>query len=407
MTTTLAPDARRNVALFSAPGDQAVKPKFRFEKKSPTEGSPEVDVLIVEDLPVFRSGTFRDSMGYQHTWEDIHMDQMVAHFDLLKNRQILPDVPVRAGHPSFLTNALHEVIGYHSSLRSERRTNPVDGKEYLYLLGTFEVSDPGAIDKISRGLWRNVSSEVGSWLSNDEAEFWPVYQGVAYVDFSAVEGLRQFNSHNGVGQRFSLMLDDEKEAPVAGEDEKQTGGSTQGGPANQGNGQTGTANHGQQTPPPFQFSIGGRTTTDFAAVQSYINTLETAAHETKQNGRKNFIKSLAEGAAPKILATQIEGIEGYALNLDEAGWEAFQKSWEVAAPNAALAQHSGSNGSGQTGTPAPPDGTPEARALTEVDTLEGIVKQHRMGKMPEPALQATASYKKLKQLKPDSPVLAG
>lgn len=399
--TELAPDARRNVALFTVGDSISIKPKFRFEKRKLADAQVETDILVVEDLPVFRSGTFRDSMGFQHTWEDIHMDQMVAHFDLLKNRGILADVPTRAGHPGFLANALHEVIGYHTALRTEKRTNQVDGEEYLYLLATFEVLDPGAIDKISRGLWRNVSSEVGSWVTNNETEFWPVYQGVAYVDFSAVEGLRQFNNHNGVGQKFSL-LNAEKEAPVSGNDN--TGTQTPPAPTQQPPAQpVAQLDPAAFARASFNFTIGGRQTNDFAAVQAHITNLETAASETRENNRKNFIKGLAEGQAPKILATQIDGIEAFALKLDDAGWEAFSKSWEVAAPTPVMQNH----GVGQTGgnNDQPQGSTAEQAKSQEIADLEGIVKQHRMGKMAEDALKKTASYNKLKALKPDSTIL--
>jgi hypothetical protein len=404
MTTTKLPrDARLNVVLFSA-GNSGVEPKFRFEKRtSSIEGSDEeIKVLIVEDLAVFRSGTFRDSMGYQHNWEGLHIDQMVQHFDLLRSRSIMPDVPVRAGHPGFLTNSLKEVIGNHHSLKSEKRTNPVDGLEYDYLLATFEVTDPGAMDSISRGTWRNVSAEVGGWTSNNETEFWPVYQGVAYVDFSAVEGLRGFSTHNGIGKQFSLMLDsDNKEAPVSGEDTKKnettppSSGET---PPAQSPGDV--AYHGRAN---FTFTIGGQPTNDFAAVQAHIATLEGAADETKSANRKAFIKNLSEGSAPKIMASAIESIESFALKMDDISWAAFQKSYETAPALAAVSQHA--TGQVNQGGSTPIGST--SVGPTDLETAAAIVRQHKISGMSKEKIQLTGSYKKLVAADANHPALAG
>jgi hypothetical protein len=389
----LAPDARRNVALFSLAENQPSKPKFRFEKRKFEGKTEESDVLIIEDLPVFRSGTFRDSMGYQHTWESIHMSQMVAHFDLLRSRGILLDVPTRRGHPSFLTNSLDEVIGYHTGLRVETRTSPVDGEDYEYLLATFEVMDPDAITKISSGLWRNVSAEVGGFLSNNETEFWPVYQGVAYVDIPAVEGLRSFNNHNGVGKTFSLMLDTDKEAPVAGENDKNGTGS--GTPAPQ----VDVAYHTRAS---FTFSIGGKQTNDFAAVQAHITSIEAqnstlvaAQAEAKTANRKAFIKGLAEGPTPKILAAQIPHIEGYALNMDDDSWTAFQKAHEDAPALASVSEH-GNPGGAQNPGGTTPVGQQAPAGPSELETQLEIFLHNKRTGLPAEKLKQLGSYSKLK-----------
>lgn len=395
-TTALAPDARRNVALFSAANSTSVKPTFRFEKRVFEGATEESDVLVVEDLPVFRAGTFRDSMGFQHTWEGIHMSQMVAHFDLLRSRGILIDVPARAGHPGFLTNSLHEVIGYHTALRMETRTNQVDGEDYEYLLATFEVTDPDAIKKISSGTWRNVSAEVGGFISNNETEFWPVYQGVAYVDIPAVEGLKSFNNHNGVGKTFSLMqLDNDKEIPVPDKDDKSTGTGA-GTPAPQ----IDPAYHARAS---FTFSINGQQTNDFAAVQAHITgieaqnaTLVAAQGEAKQANRKSFIKGLAEGDAPKILASQIPSMEVYALGMPDEAWTAFQKAYEDAPALSSVSVHGSAGSKNPTGTTPP--GT--AAKPSELETTLEIFLHNKMSGMAAPKLKQLASYAKLRTASP-------
>lgn len=406
-TTALATAARRNVVLFSAAFADSKK---RIEQRDGINGVKH-DVLVVEDLPVFRSGVFRDSMGFQHTWEPLHIDQMKANYDLLTSRGYMPDIPVRRDHPGFLGNVTGDVIGHHTGLRTETRTNPVDGTEQNYLLATVEVTDPDAIEKISRGTWRNVSAEVGSWLTNNETEFWPAYQGVAYVDFSAVEGLKSFSNHNGVGKQFSLMLDDDKEAPVAGETTQQNGTQATGGtPAVQA--PTDLAYHGRAQ---FQFTVNGKPTNDFTAVQAHITSLEAqnatfsaAQEEAKLANRKSFIKSLAEGPTPRILASQIESIEGYALKLDDDSWTAFTKSYEAMPALPTVSQHANAVSQGNpvnlTGqTPVP---TQTGGADDQVDIWAGTVEMHSRSGMKADDIKQTASYKKLHAAKPDHPVLA-
>lgn len=412
-TAALSLEARRNVALFTFADSISFKPRMRYAKVM-NQAGVEVDSLILEDVPVFRSGTFRDMFGFQHTWEDIHIDQMVSHFNLLRDRGIFRDVPTRKGHGALFGDPIDNIIGYHSSLRAERRTNQVDGQEYLYLLANYEILDPDAIPKIQSTLWRNLSAEVGNFLTNNETEFWPVYQGVAYVDIPAVEGLSQFSKSPGVGQKFSIML--EREAPVSG------------------NASTGTQSQGTPPTPPvpppavppappvqppagpqmdpaafarasFMFTIGGRQTNDFAAVQSHITTLETAAAEARTANRRAFIKGLAEGPTPKIMAPQIEGIESYALNLDDAGWAAFEKSWGVAPGQPHTAQHGAPPANGSVVPASVPQGAQGTNDQVEIQA--GIVRQHRLANMPKETLEKTASFQKLKALDPNHPALVG
>lgn len=387
------------------------EPKMTFAKKAATDTTPAQDVLTVEDLPVFRSGHFYDSNGFEHNWEDLHMEQMVANYNLLVSRRILPDVPVRADHPSFLSSRLASVIGYHTALKTERRKSPADGVEYLYLLATFEVSDPSAIEKISRGLWRNVSAETGGWQSNNATEFWPVYQGVAYVDIPAVEGLSGFSSHQGVGTSFSIMTET-KESPVTSPTNGSVATAAAGGSTVQ-NGNTSPTTPASpavsfQTADPaafarsqFTFTIAGQQTQDFSAVQAHISALETAADEQRQQTRKDFIKGLAEGPTPKILASAIPQIEGYALKMDGDSWKSFVDSWGQAQAVPAVSQHAVSTGN-PTGT-TPVTGATEP---TAADTLAAVLKQHRYSGMHEAEIQKTASYSKLKALDPNHSALS-
>lgn len=394
-TATLPSEARRNVALFTLADTLSFRPKMRFGKSKNPAGE-EVDALIMEDVPVFRSGSFRDSMGFQHTWEAMHMDQMVAHFDMLRNRGIFADVPVRRGHGALFGDPIDGVIGWHTALRHEVRTNQIDGKDYEFLLAAYEILDPDAMTKISSGLWRNLSAEVGPYLTNDEAEFWPVYSGVAYVDIPAVEGLKSFSKNPNVGKTFSIFMPNfEKEAPVGSENDNGQQGTPTTPPAQLDPAQFARAN--------FTFSIDGRQTQDFAAVQAHITTLETAAFEAKKANRSLFIKGLAEGNAPKILAAQIEQISGYALKLDDEGWAAFEASWGVAGSLPHTSEHGKAEET--PGASAPGGNPPASTEPSEEQTLADIVKHHRRGNMPTKALEATESYQRLKALNPQNKAL--
>lgn len=423
MTTTLTPQARRNVVLFSGNEFGGVRGVKKY-KKAKEDGTR---VLVFEGVPVFRSGTFRDSMGFQHTWESIHMSQMVAHFNLLGEQGIFNDVPVRRGHGGFLGDPIDTLIGYHTGLSIEKRTSPVDDKDYTYLLANFEILDPDAQDKTESGLWRNRSSEVGSFVTNDEAEFWPVYQGFAYVDIPAVEGLNFEKA--GVGTKFALMSENQEEAPVA-ENQGGTGsGQTEATPqgTNQPNaGQTSTEqpndqpNSGAQTTPPADdeekapgtqtteqqtgtqnpanseqhgkggFRVFGKSVTDPTAVQAHIDTLEKFQGEARSAGRKSFVASLVSDK--KITAPQEEGYNTLALGMSDEQFSQFKGVWEAAPKLPILESHAG-------GT-INHDGTDEPDAKQDrIDILEGTVKHHRQSGMSDEKIKELPSYQELQALK--------
>lgn len=404
MTATLAPEARRNVELFFGSNFQTeFKPKMTFGK-SKNDAGAEVDALFLTDVPVFRSGTFRDSVGFLHTWESIHMDQMVAHFDMLKNRKILEDIPVRKGHGSFLTDPMDSLIGWHTALRTKEMKNPSDQQDYIYILADYTILDPEAMQKIPSGLWKNRSAEVGSYVTNSEAEFWPCYLGFAYVDFSAVEGLNAFSQSPDLGTKFSLMFEDEKEAPVAGTT------TTEGQPAQVTTPVSAAPVIPVPTPPvtpltaapvvappalhagqvaPATFSINGQATSDFAAVQTHISTLELFQRETRESGRKDFIKSLA--ATSKISAAQIPSLEKFALGLSDEQWTEYSASWDAAPTNSTLGLHAGS---GQV------QNHPANAVLDDQITIaEGVIKQFRSSGKTQAQIEKMDVFTRLNDLR--------
>lgn len=360
-------------------------PKFNYKKNEAG-----VSVLVVQDVAVFRSGTFADSMGFVTSWESIHIDQFVAHFEMLKNRNIFADVPVRDGHPGFLISGQEgngKVVGYHTSLRAEERISLHDGNPYTYLIAEYEILDPEAQEKIGSGLWRSLSAEVGRYVTNDGAEFWPVYWGVAYVDIPAVEGLKGFSKN---GTRYII--------------EEESVGNT-----------TNTANlvpelpappsppatEGAHSAPvqPFVFRIGGDETSDFAAVQSYVTGLEAEAEglrqfrtETIEAGRASFVDSLA--ASGRILASQVPGLNDFARTLSDEQFTAWRGSMELAPPSPVLANYTSSGD-----TEPPVTGAVDA-ATVRSDTLRSVIKQHQRAGLPSDKIKATNSYKELIALDP-------
>lgn len=444
MTTSLATAARRNAVLFSVGDITGTAPKMSrrlYKKADNTTGS----ALVLSDVAVFRSGTFRDSMGFQHNWESIHMDQMVAHFDMLRARQIFSDIPVRDGHPGFLLSGIEgngKTVGWHTGLRAEQRTNPSDGKEYTYLLAEYEVLDEDAIKKIESGLWRNRSSEIGSYITNDEAEFWPVYQGFAYVDIPAVEGLNGFAKSNpGLGTTFSLMIESEEETPVGAPTKKHS--APEGveaeaeveAPAAQTEPdevvepevvvaevevhEDGTvtvtdleddededddedepaaeevdepqASH-SKTGPVGTFRINGQSTTDFASVQQHIDALEGFAKETTDANRKAFVSGLV--VDKKITGAQQATLEEFALGLSTEQYGKWCESYGLAPQLGLLSLHAAGSSNHDAGGGEP------STSEVELETAREIVASHKRAGMPMEQIEATKSFLKLKQNDP-------
>lgn len=376
--------------------------------------------LVVEKMAVFKAGTFKDSMGTQMTWEPEHLMQMVFNFDLLKSRGILPNVPVRDGHPSIFGGG-GNVIGYIDSLEYDQNSGR--------LLATYEVTEPDAVGKLSRGTYRARSSEIGMYETNDEALYWPVFMGFAFVDIPAVEGLYSKTKTDGAvvlvieedsvatkknaehsGGNVAVLEDGtqvvdltqtdpeapaaevtEPEAPAAEATEPEAPAAEVTDPAEpeapaaeadepEVNGAAFSAPAGA-----FTFTVGGQPTTDFAAVQRHITALEEFAKETKEENRKAFVASLA--SSNKITQPQVETLTALALSLDNTQYEAFRASYESAPTVPLLAAHS----SGVTN----PDGDSDAAAAEERSILEERVRLHRQAGMTDEQIARTPSAQRL------------
>ena len=366
-------------------------PKMEF-KKDETSGT---QVLVISDVPVFRTGTFRDSMGFQTTWEPLHIDQMVSHFEILRNRRLFEDVPVRDGHEAFFVSAggSHAdgaVIGYHTNLRAEVRTSLHDGKEYTYLIADLEIIDPKAQEAIRTGLWRNLSAEVGPYITNDEAEFWPVYSGVAYVDRPAVEGLKAFSKEASDTHLFmeeGSMTNSTITVPAV--------------PATPALPEA-KAGAGDQEfkAPAFVFTIAGKETSDFAAVQAHIKGLEEqnevyriASEEQETNARTEFVNHLSQ--SNRILASSIDSTLEFAKSLSAEQFSAWKSTMEQTPAVPVLGVYS----AGEPNAPTPTGGA--GAGSTEADTLRAVIREHQRAHMPAETIKGTKTYKSLKALDPN------
>jgi hypothetical protein len=374
--TALLSDQRRKIEFCRELG-----PAARTYEKPSSKG--EGTSLVIEAKPIFRSGSFSDSEGFEHEWEVIHLSQMTDHFSLLSSRGVFEDIPIRKGHPDRgglfggeSRNRMDELVGYITGVRTELRKNPTDGVEYTYLLADLEIIEESAKKNVSSGLWRNMSAEIGPYITNNNAEYWPCLMGVAYVDIPAVEGLK---NHARSSQSFSLITEEE--------------GMTQSSLPNNPNPPVPEAKQ-------VSFSINGAATTDFAVIQKHITDLEREnttlrqfRKEAEETGRENFVNSCI--AENKIPASQKDAYISYAKGIDAptfASWKALMDS----TPAMSITGAQGAGFSQQTpGATAEPDAKAE-----RISDLKGMISTHSMNNTPVEKIKEMPSYKELIGLDP-------
>lgn len=130
-----------------------------------------------------------------------------------------------------------------------------------------------------------------------------------------------------------------------------------------------------------------------APVAQHISTLENFRTETVKNGRKNFVASLAAGPKPKILASQIEKLEAFALSLSPEQFEDWKTSWDAAPGQAMLGNHSGgtSNENGDADSNL-------AKLKDELEINKEIVASHKRANMPQAQIEKTPSFQRMQEL---------
>lgn len=337
---------------------------------------------VYSGVPVFRSGTFRDSMGEQNTWEKLHMNQMMDNYNHLINNKVLSGIPVRDGHKSWVsknTPGNGKVVGWHTDMAVKDMSSPLDGKDYTYLLTDYALTEPYAQAAAENGTFRNRSAEIGSYVTNAESEHWPVYLGFAFVDFPAVEGLN-FSAYAGDRPKFYAWVGwDNRGANV---DPTQTGGNGLPFPTNMlpGGQPAGVSANSSS------FTIGGQQVTDPAQVQAYITRLETFETETRNAARSAFVNSLI--STNRVPVTQRDQMIAFASTLNGEQYGAWMLQWTGAGSIPLLGQHASGvtnpTNAGQTG--------PVDQAIADA---EAIVKMHELNGMALDTLKGLGSYQKL------------
>lgn len=392
MTTATLP--AKSCRFISPQGGFGVEP-VHYKKDS--------GVYVVEREAVFRSGSFRDSWGDLMTWEDLHIKQMVENFDYLRSKGVFAEVPVRDGHPGFLIHGIEgngRVVGWHTGVTAEKVKSKIDGVEYDYLFASYEITEPDAVEKYKRGTWRNRSSEIMRYVTNDEAEFFPVYGGFAFVDIPAVEGLN-FGRDSGAAPdgsgrvRYFVMSDKEINvtSPAPGNPAQPSQ------PAQPAPTQPAPAPTAAPTQPaaPHMFTINGQATSDYAAVQRHIATLEGAAAEARNTARADFVNGLVQANIILGGEQNVASMTAFAQSLSDEQFEQWKAGFQVMPRAAVLGQHAApaANHHGFNGAPQVVQTSFGAVSADDIEVAKGIVRAHRSNNMPLDKLKATASYRTL------------
>lgn len=335
---------------------------------------------FVKGVRIFKAGTFRDSMGVQDTWTTEHLVAIVAHFNMFRDNGLFAQVPVRRDH----SMSIDKVIGYFQDAR-------VEGS---FLVADLEITEPDAMDKFGRGTFRNRSSEIGFYRTNNEELYWPVLLGVAFVDIPAVEGLDFGKNAEGKPDKIFTYVSQNSLEESAVADQPSP---TQQPPAP------------AAAPAPHQFTVAGKAVTDVAQVQEYINGLEAAAavsatevttlrkfrDETMAEGRKAFCDQLATDG--KILAAMLPGLIPLAQGMNDEQFAQFKESYDKMEKLSLLSTHAGAtNADGTSGGGVP---VSQASTPTEIETAEEIIAMWRRQGKDDKFIENTKVFKSLAALR--------
>lgn len=142
------------------------------------------------------------------------------------------------------------------------------------------------------------------------------------------------------------------------------------------------------------FMVNEVEVTDMSAVQAHITALETFRKDTIEDGRKNFVKQLADDG--KILASDesLTANENFALSLSNEQFAAWKASMSAAPKSNMFQQHGVTPGDKN----APANGGSADETANRIVVLKEIVQSHRDSGMPEDVLQTKDSFKELQQL---------
>ena len=376
--STLAPERQ---ILFSneAMGLGLNEPTMRWFERG---GSNVLEI----DHAVFRSGTFRDSMGEQATWSAEELNLFVQNFNLLLANGILSRIPIRKGHRSYSgTDNMDGLIGYVTGLRVERKKAAIEGREYDVLYAKGEILDEVAQKKISSGLWVNRSSEIGRYTDNNDVTYAPVFMGYAFVDFPAVERLDEFSKQPANGN-VSILMEEVMTVQLPPVPK-----GTEAGPALQA------------------FSLGGKSVSDPVEIQNYINGLETAKAAAEDQiaqfaaaeaqrvlaERDSFIDSLV--AEKRILEPNAPGLKEFARSLSTEQYEAWSATQKGLPVHGLLGEHGHQDGGEQ------PGGAGDTRSETDkaFETSKQVVRNLALAGVSEDQIKKGPQFAKCLAVDPN------
>lgn len=328
----------------------------------------------LRNFRVFKTGTFKDSFGFEATWETIHLDQMVGHYKLLRDGGNFPDVPVRSDH-SF---SVDKIVGYFMDLERQ------DEGDTSFLNATIEFTEPDAFAKWQRGTYRSRSLEVGMYESNTGSSYWPVVMGVAFVDIPAVEGL-----YARARAAVTSHRQDKETASV--EEENTTTTTTPPAPP----AAPPAAAPAAPAPAPVAFRVNGTETSDHSAVQTHIISLETALRTAADATREQFVDDMVK--ANKLAAPQRDSTVEFAKGLSNEQFAAWRTVTEGTTPNPTFAKQA--DGGGGTADPGGSALEGTEGADDQIAVLEETIANFRRMDWDEEKIAKTAPAKKLAALR--------
>lgn len=370
MTITDAPTAKHMGIYRFASGDVGQHTVAQFEKSDDGQSA------VISGWPVFKAGTFSDSMGFVETWTHAHLAQMASNFTALQ--EALPNIPMRANH---FPRDIERVKGYFTALRAEGD----------FLVADLVLTEPDAVAKWERGTYRSRSAEIGFYETNDGALHFPVFQGAAFVDLPAVEGLFSHQPSNDQ-LRYFTEASPQMTTPTGGAPNDTAPGTTP--PA----GDPSSAPAPVVTPAipdaqvPATFSFGGETLT-LAQVQAKLDEVAEFQRQQLTVARGNFAASLVQ--SNRFGAPQEADLAGFFNSLDPDQFAKAQTLFNAAPELSLLANHGGGVSN--------PDNAAGGGVVTERDQQitkhEGILRQHTLAGMSKADLEKTASFQALQSLR--------
>jgi hypothetical protein len=371
---------------------------------------PSTDASLIErDVKIFKTGTFTDMFGRTRTWTAEDLDKAVEHFYLLRDQNVIPNVPVREDH----TISVKDIVGYFLSVRRVGE----------FLFGDWEWASWEAKSKWDDKKYRNRSIEIGQYVTNDGTKYDPVVLGLAFVDFPAVEGLYRIADHHGddnMSKTPEEIAAEQAAADQAAADQAAADAAAAQAAADQAAADQAAADAAAQAAAdaaaaqaaadqaaadaaaqdgalvgahranmqPHAFRLNGEEVLDYARVQAHIVELESFRETTIETARDAFVTDLADKRV--ITGPQAEKFRALVKTMSPEQFDGFKEGFDGAAPANLFARHDLGDG----GAPLDADAAKQDR----ISVLTGIVASHRARGASAEEISKLGSYQELQTL---------